>query len=41
VMIETLLMLAAFAVAGAVCVQVYRRRQDVLHGPYIRREWSS
>lgn len=37
-MTETLLLLAA--VAGVIClsVQIYLWRQDVLWGPYIRRE---
>ena len=37
-MTETLLVLAA--IAGVIClgVQIYLWRQDVLWGPYIRRE---
>jgi len=39
--IETLLMLAA--IVGVIClgVQIYLWRQDVLWGPYIRREERS
>jgi hypothetical protein len=37
-MIETLLILAVIAGLGGLGVQVYRWRQDVLYGPYIRRE---
>jgi hypothetical protein len=34
----TLLILAAVAGFGGLGAQVYRWRQDVLYGPYIRRE---
>ena len=39
VVIETLLLLSVVAGVGRLLVQVYRWRQDVLYGPYIRREW--
>jgi hypothetical protein len=39
VVIETLLLLSVVAGVGGLLVQVYRWRQDVLYGPYIRREW--
>ncbi|WP_172980473.1 hypothetical protein [Tardiphaga sp. P9-11] len=39
VVIETLLLLSVLAGIGCLLVEVYRRRQDVLYGPYIRREW--
>lgn len=37
-MVGTLLILAAVAGFGGLGAQVYRWRQDVLYGPYIRRE---
>ena len=37
-MIEILLLLAAVAGLGCLAVQIYLWRQDVLYGPYIRRE---
>lgn len=37
-MIETLGLLVAIAWIAGMAVQVYRWRQDVLYGPYIRRD---
>ncbi len=39
VVIETLVLLSAVAGVSFLLVELYRRRQDVLYGPYIRREW--
>jgi hypothetical protein len=38
IVIETLVLLVAVAWFAGMAVQVYRWRQDVLYGPYIRRD---
>jgi hypothetical protein len=36
-LIETILFITVFAMAGAAIVKAYERRQDVLYGPYMKR----
>jgi hypothetical protein len=39
--IEVVLLLLFAAVAGAIIVKAFERRQDVLYGPYIgRNDWN-
>ena len=37
-MFELTILFAVVIVVGAISAKVYERRQDVLYGPYVRRE---